>query len=401
MRTCLFAIVLIAGCAKAPVAEAPPPKEKPEANPGLKLSDELRRAAGIVVTTVLTRAEPPMARFNGRLVPDEEKTHRAAAIVDGRVMRLFANVGDRVGKGQVLARIHSHEIHEARSEYQKAKVELARLETQRAFAEKARDRVKRLLDLKAASVEQVELAERDVRNAAAAIESSRAELKRTRLHIEEFLDVSVDEPAGHKPGETDHDDDTVPVRAPAAGVVLSRVANTGTVVRPGDELFVISDTGSVWMLAAVPEADMAKVRVGMEARVSVRAFEDRPFTGRVTRIGDQLDAATRTVQARIALNSSGGALKPEMYATAEMTVAGAPAGEAVYVPREAVQEWNGHSVVFVETSAGAFEPRAVDPGAGAAGLVAIRQGLQPGERVVTRGSFVLKSEMLKSTLIEE
>ena len=190
-----------------------------------------------------------------------------------------------------------------------------------------------------------------------------------------------------------------PVRAPASGVVISRSISSGSVSKPGDDLFVISDLSSVWMLAAIPEENMGRIRAGMAAQVFVRAFEDRPFPGRLTRIGDQLDAATRTVQARIVLANPRGELKPEMYATAELSAGGT--GEALYIPQESLQEMNGHSVVFVATAPNRFHAHAVETGARTGGAIAIVSGLNPGDRVVSRGAFLLKSEMLKSTLTEE
>jgi len=125
----------------------------------------------------------------------------------------------------------------------------------------------------------------------------------------------------------------------------------------------------------------------------------RPFAGRITRIGDQLDAETRTVQARIVLANANGQLKPEMYATAEIVSGGSE--EALYVPQESVQELNGHAIVFVQTAEDKFIARAVETGARMGGLVAIRSGLDASSRVAARGAFVLKSQMLKSTLVEE
>ncbi|MBM3757049.1 MAG: efflux RND transporter periplasmic adaptor subunit [Acidobacteria bacterium] len=403
MKLLLCSLLFLLG-ACTPRSAAPPEaakkQERKSVEPGeVHLDAELRKTAGIVVVAVQKRTIPTTLRVIGRVTPDEEKTHETSAIIDGLVRKIFVKVGDRVTAGQVLARMHSHDIHEARSEFQKAKVELARLEAQRGFAEKSRDRLKRLLDLKAASQEQLELAERDVRNTSAAIEAAKVELTRARIHIEEFLDVTAEDPPGHKPGELDHDDDLIPIKAPSAGIVLSRAVNTGTAVKPGDELFVISDLTSVWMVASVPEEALGKVRAGVNAQVFVRAFEDRPFTGRITRIGDQLDAETRTVQARIVLANTHGQLKPEMYATAEIVSGGSE--EALYVPQESVQELNGHAIVFVQTGEDRFVARAVETGARAGGLVAIRSGLDASSRVAARGAFVLKSQMLKSTLVEE
>ncbi|MFN0106250.1 MAG: efflux RND transporter periplasmic adaptor subunit [Bryobacteraceae bacterium] len=401
-RSTLLALALLAGCAAKQEASKPETRISAETKPepgDVRLSPELQKTAGLQIVDVERRNVPLTIRANGRLVADEEKTHKAGAIIDGRVVKVFVNVGDHVKKGQVLARLHSHEIHESRSAYQKAKVEFARLETQRAFAERNRDRMRRLLNLKAASQEQLDHAENELKNVAAGIEAARLEIDRSRQHLEEFLEVSADDPPGHKPGDFDHDDDMAPVKAPADGVIISRAVSSGSVAKPGDDLFVVSDLSSVWMLAAIPEENMGRIRGGMNAQVFVRAFDTRAFPGRVTRIGDQLDAATRTVQARIVLANPRGELKPEMYATAELTSGGT--GEALYVPQEAIQEMNGHSIVFVATGANKFHARPVETGPRAGAGVAILSGLNAGDRVVTRGAFLLKSEMLKSTLTEE
>ncbi|MBL8238967.1 MAG: efflux RND transporter periplasmic adaptor subunit [Bryobacterales bacterium] len=401
-RLTFLAFAVLAGCgAKQEAPKAEPAKAaetKPE--PGeVRLSPELQKTAGLRIADVERRNVALTIRANGRLVADEEKTHKVGAVVDGRVVKVFVNIGDRVQKGQVLARLHSHDIHESRSAYQKAKVELTRLETQRSYAEKNRDRIRRLLDLKAASQEQWEHAESELKNVVAGIDAARLELQRTRQHLEEFLEVPAEDPPGHRPGEFDHDGDTSPIKAPAAGVVISRNISSGSVAKPGDDLFVISDLASIWMLAAIPEESMGRLRTGMGADVFVRAFEDRPFRGRLTRTGDLLDAATRTVQARIVLANPRGELKPEMYATAELAVGGT--SEALYVPQESIQEMSGHQIVFVASGTGKFLARPVETGARAGGSIAIVSGLSAGDRVVTNGAFLLKSEMLKSTLTEE
>ncbi|MBI2689628.1 MAG: efflux RND transporter periplasmic adaptor subunit [Acidobacteria bacterium] len=393
--------VLLAACgAKPEPVKAEKKAAESKAAPGeVRLSAELQKTSGLQIVDVERRNVPLTFRVNGRLVADEERTHKAGAITDGRVVKLFFNVGDRVQKGQVLARLHSHDIHESRASYQKAKVEMTRLETQLSYAQRSRDRIHRLHDLKAASQEQSDNADNEFRHALANVQAGRLEVIRARQHLEEFLEVSAEEPPGHKEGELEHDDDMIPVKAPAGGVIISRSVTAGSVTKPGDDLFVISDLSSIWMIGAVPEENMGRIRAGMSAQVFVRAFEGRPFPGRITRIGDQLDAATRTVQARIVLANPRGELKPEMYAAAEIVSGGT--GEALYVPQESIQEMNGHQIVFVAAAGDRFQTRAVETGARAGGGVAILSGLSAGDRVVTRGAFLLKSEMLKSTLTEE
>lgn len=401
-RSILLCLLLLAACAPKPeAAKSEPAKSaEPKPEPGeVRLSPELQKTANIQTVEVEKRNVPLLIHANGRLVADEEKTHKIGTVVDGRVVKVSANIGDHVKKGQILARIHSHDIHESRSEYQKAKVELGRLESQRSYVEKNRDRIRRLLNLKAASQEQLDHAENEVKTALANIESAKLEVQRTRQHLEEFLEVDPDEPSDHKSGETDHDEDTVPIKAPAAGIIISRGVNSGSVAKPGDDLFIVSDLSSIWMLAAIPEEFMGRVHAGMNAQVFVRAFDDRPFSGRLTRTGDQLDPATRTVQARIVLANPRGDLKPEMYATVELAANGT--GEALYVPQESIQEMNGQSIVFVATGSDKFHVRPVETGPRAGTVISILSGLKTGDRVVTRGAFLLKSEMLKSTLTEE
>jgi membrane fusion protein, heavy metal efflux system len=397
-----FALTILAACGSKtpPPAEAvPTPQAKESAPAEITLTPEMAAKAGIALANPERRALPATLRVNGPLAVNAEATNTAGSVVEGRVVEVLANPGDRVQKDQVIARMHSHEIHESRAAYEKSKVELARVEAQQALAQRNRDRLKRLLDLKAAAAADLDLAGGALRDAAAAVRVAQFDLRRNRQHLEEHLGISAESPPGHKPGETDHDDDLIPVKSPIAGAVIARQATAGSVARPGDPLFVISNLSTVWMLAAVPEANMAALRPGAAVNVYVNAFPDRPFPGRLTRIGDQLNPEMRTVEARITLANPRGELKPEMYAAAEFPLPGAR--ETVLVPAAAVQEINGLRVVFEQAAPGRFIPRTVDTGRTAAGLVEILGGLDGSKPVVTSGAYALKSQIFKSTLSEE
>ncbi len=170
-------------------------------------------------------------------------------------------------------------------------------------------------------------------------------------------------------------------------------------MQPGAEMFVVTDTASLWMIAAVAEEDLGKLRIGMPVRVSVKAHPDRVFSGRLTKFGEQLDPATRTIQARVELPNSGGPLKPEMYATAEFETTATRS--AMIAPEIALQEVKGQTVLFVERSPGHFEAVAVETGRSTGGMVEIAQGLEPGARVAVKGAFILKSQLLRKSLDEE
>jgi membrane fusion protein, heavy metal efflux system len=247
--------------------------------------------------------------------------------------------------------------------------------------------------LKAASQEQVEHAENELRNAEAVQSTAENEVARHRAHLEEFLGVPAEDD-GHN-----DEHDLVPVKAPASGTVLVRNVTQGAVVTPANDMFVISNLESLWAIAEVNEEHLGKLRPGMPVRVFVQAWDKQPFPGRIAKLGESLDPQTRTVKVRVAVANKAGRLKPEMYATTEIDVGGSR--RAVFIAAESTQEVRGQIVVFVRTTETKFEARPVETGRSIDGLLEIVRGLRPGEMVAVRGAFVLKSEYLKASLADE
>ncbi|MCP5114287.1 MAG: efflux RND transporter periplasmic adaptor subunit, partial [bacterium] len=319
-------------------------------------------------------------------------------VTEGRVVKVFATVGDRVQEGQILARMYSHDIHEAHAEYQKALAELDRLKSSVAYAQSVRDRTRRLYDLKAAPLQQVEQAETEMQNAETAVAHGQVELERTRNHLVDYLKVPLADVESHDSrGNTESG--LIPVNSPASGTLLQRNVTPGTVVEASGELFVVTDLSTLWMIAAVNEEDLSKLRPGMPVRVFVQAYPDRPFAGRITKLAEELDPTTRTIMARVTVPNAHRLLKPEMYATAELELGGSR--RAVFVPQGAIQEVKGHTAVFVRVSEDRFEALAVELGRAVGGSQEITSGLEAGDQVVTQGSFILKSQLLKGALEEE
>jgi RND family efflux transporter MFP subunit len=391
----IAAALALAACSRtappsAAEAKAPSAAKAPE---GVTLDDAAQRGAGIRVEPAAERAIPEVVRANARITNDEEQTWRVGAITDGRVVSVLAAPGDVVEEGKALARLHSHEIHDSRALYRNAKSEQQRARAALDYAVKARDRARRLLELKAASQEQVEHAETEARSAEAALTTAGNEVARHRAHLEEFLGVSAEDD-GH-----DDESDRIPVRAPASGTVLVRNVTQGSVVSPANDLFIISNLDSLWAIAEVSEEHLRQLRPGMPARIYVQAWEKEPFSGRIAKLGESLDPQTRTIKVRVAVPNKGRRLKPEMYATAEIDVGASR--KAIFVVSEAAQEIRGQTVVFVRTGDKRFEARPVETGRAIDGALEIVRGLRAGEMVAVRGAFVLKSEYLKSTLADE
>jgi Cu(I)/Ag(I) efflux system membrane fusion protein len=178
--------------------------------------------------------------------------------------------------------------------------------------------------------------------------------------------------------------------APQGGIVWEIGARDGMAVQPGMTLFKLAAIGTVWVTADVPEAQAGLVRVGAPVEARAAAYPDRAFKGSVNALLPEVNAATRTVRARIVLANPGGALKPGMFTT--VAFGSASAKPSLVVPAEAVIRTGKRDVVIVDAGAGKFEPRAVDVGRESGDLAEIRGGIKAGERVVVSGQFLVDSE---------
>jgi cobalt-zinc-cadmium efflux system membrane fusion protein len=192
----------------------------------------------------------------------------------------------------------------------------------------------------------------------------------------------------------------LPVRSPIGGIITEKHAIVGELSDPSKSLYTVADLSSVWVMVDINEKDLAKVRKGQAAIVSVGAFPDMKLKGRITYIADLVDQATRTVKARIEVANPGRKLKPEMFATVELALA-ADAPPVLAVPEDALQDLDGKKVVFVAEKESEFEVRTVQIGRVAGGLIEIVSGLKEGERYAIKGSFILKSEAKKGEMKDE
>jgi RND family efflux transporter MFP subunit len=188
----------------------------------------------------------------------------------------------------------------------------------------------------------------------------------------------------------------VVVPAPIDGVITGRSANLGQVVGMGEELFVVTDLSAVWVVGDLYEQDFQTVRVGSEATLTTPAYPDLTLRGRVTYIDPRVNPQTRTAKVRVEVPNPEGRLRLGMYVT--MTFSTPSRERVVAVPHAAVQTIGGRQVVFVAVpdEEGNFIQRTVQLGPLAAESYTVLQGLQPGEVVVTEGSFFLRAESLRN-----
>jgi cobalt-zinc-cadmium efflux system membrane fusion protein len=163
----------------------------------------------------------------------------------------------------------------------------------------------------------------------------------------------------------------------------------------------IADLGDVWFLGRIFEKDLSALRLGAATEVRLNAYPDRAFDGRVEYVGQQIDPTARTLTARVVLRNQDGLLRIGLFGVARVAK-GTTAGEPrLVVPRTALVEVAGKSVVFVKQPDGDFELHDVTVGDSAPGKVEIVSGLRDGEEVVVDGAFTLKSAVLRSSLSED
>jgi RND family efflux transporter MFP subunit len=188
----------------------------------------------------------------------------------------------------------------------------------------------------------------------------------------------------------------IPLTAPAGGRILQKNVTPGATISPSTDAFIIGDLSHLWMLASVDATTLSKLHLGQTAMVTLPDVPEVTYAGKITNLGQEFDPVTRLMQVRIELRNLDNRLRPEMLASAEFaTGAGIP---AVLVPQEAIQQVNGQDVVFVRIAPDRFRVQTVQPGENMRGNIRILQGLTAGDQVITHGSFIAKSQLLKSSI---
>ena len=388
-----FGCMLLSGCHDSKKPEGEPTESKaPSGQPADQLSITTKAQAEQNITLAPVEAGNTLAGYQAKgkiALPDNASWH-IGAIAQGRAEQVLVNVGDPVRKGQILAWLDSDEVRQARAAFANAIAERSRVQAAHALAETNLARSNRLLALKAESISQNEAAKQEVVNAQSATQQAENIVTRERLHLSEILGVAPDRI------DATSMQDNMPLRAPGSGRVLQKNITPGSVILPSTDAFVIGDLSHLWMLASVDAAALAKLKVGEAATVTLPDVPSATYDGRITNLGQEFDPTTRMIQVRIAITLPDSRLRPEMLANAEFAIG--EAKPALFVPQEAVQQVNGEDVVFVQTAAERFHVQTVQLGEIVNGKVRVLQGLTAGQRVINRGSFIAKSELLKSSI---
>ncbi len=375
-------IVLESGCdgtpsdvvaSKSPVAVSTPGR--------ITLSTEESSRVGLVVQPV-ARSDFRMHRdFPAIVQPNQRNMAEITALVRGRVVEVYGELGQEVKANAPLAILYSSELGLAQSAYLKAKAKLH-------VAEQAFNRAQFLLQEQVIGEAELQRRQAELLSNQAEANESHDRLKLLGMNDEEFRRLESSRKIRS----------VVPIVAPFAGRIIGRKLTRGEVVETTENLFVIADLSEVWVLANIPEKDISFVHSihasgGSQAEVRINAYPKEVFKGTIAYVGDVLDPVTRTMQIRLELPNLDGRLKPEMFATIRLF--SETQTDRLAVPEAALQRDQGRTYVFVQRSANEYELRDVHVGDSNGTLISILDGLNEGEPVVTHGAFVLKSEFLK------
>ncbi|HEY1694551.1 MAG TPA: efflux RND transporter periplasmic adaptor subunit [Polyangiaceae bacterium] len=365
---------LSVGCQKS---QAAPEPAGPQPPPGeVWLSQQQVVDAKIETQVIADQDVDDTILTSGRVALDDLRSGHVFSPVTGRVVRIAAQLGERVKKGETLATIESPDIGNTVSDVHKAEADLI-------AAQHDYQRKKDLFEQKAGSAADLEASEDNYRKAKAEVE--RARQKQNLLRV----------------GSVDAVTQTYALTSPIDGEVLMRNINPGIEVQgqysggATQELFTIGELDKVWVLADLYEMDIARVHVGTPANVSVVAYKDKVFKGQVDWVSGMLDPNTRTAKVRCTFDNADRLLRPEMYATVQISV---DQKKALAIPRNALLRLGEYKVVFIqvgeEPGRVRFErvPVEVDEGESSQWLE-VKHGLVAGQRVVVNGAILLSQKL--------
>jgi len=348
----------------------------------LTLSPEQVQRAGLKIETVgeSPAREATSQMTTGIVQPNIYKETPVASLVGGIVRSVSAQLGQNVRRGQQVAVVFSNELAEAQSDYLKALAELDE-------HHRHHTRTVKLVEIGAASREELEIANTKLRDAESNVANLRQKLLLLGLSSQRVNSLI----------STSQVSSEVTVVAPSNGTVTSRTVNPGEVIEANKELMRVTDLSTVWVVGQVYEKDLATVRVGSGANITSDAYPGRVFRGRVSYVDPKIDPATRTAQVRIELNNPGQILKIGMYVNVAFGALGNAEKTMPAIPKDAVQTIGNQQYVFLSTDkSNEFVLRPVRLGPESNGFYPVLEGLSTGERIVIEGSFLLRAEWLKT-----
>ncbi len=343
------------------------------------LSPETAAATGFEYTRVKSQKITETISCNADVVYDARLHARLASRAPGIVSEVSKDLGQSVVTGETLAIVDSSDLGTAKAEYLQAQALMH-------LTRKNDARQKRLMESNVAT-------ERDILEAETRLAESHIALSRAsqRLRNLGFSDDQLETISEKRDTSS-----LLPLRSPFKGIVVERSAVLGEVVDSKAPLFAIADTARMWVMLDIYESDIPRVLTGQPVVFEAEGLPGEQRGGSITWISSHVEKRTRTLKVRSEIANPGGLLRSGMFGKGIISVR--KDESALLVPKGSVQ-WEGCcNIVFVKHSDVLFEPRKVKLGYEMDRFFVVEDGLEEGEEIVTVGSFLLKTEILKGSI---
>ena len=342
-------------------------------------STEAATKAGVVTERPRVGEVAHSVKCYAELTFNQNRLAEITPLVSGMIKSVRVDLGDPVETGDLLATISSIDIAHAQGRFLKA---LAQVQlTRETFRREERLHAKQIT-----SAKDLQEAKAALESATAALEAARQELRTLGFSQQQVQALADDKNAGAR----------LELRAPFDGEIVERNAVQGSMATDGKPLFKLADRSNIWAILKIPESKLRNVQTGQTVKLELEAFPNETFTGRLTWVSAEIDHRTRMAKARAEFPNPSGRLKANMFATAHIQT-GAP-DQAMLIPSSSIQYVQARPFAFVQVAPDLFSAQRVVLGPKTDGKSAVLAGLDPKDKVVTEGSFAVKSQFLISRL---
>jgi len=359
-------------------------------HPDLHLSPEKQKEWGIVVGTATKQDVTSEITLPGVLALNLNKTANISSFVQGKVISLATDLGDRVKKEQVLVTINSPEFVQAQAAFleARAKLSLSRKENERAqilFKEKAieeREFLRREAEFEKLSTE--------VGGLGSILHSYGMDHEQTERLVEKSASMKSDDEL------CELCNPNLPILSPISGTTIFRDVIVGEHVEPQKTLFTVSGLSILWALLDAYEKDLPFITKQSTVIIKSSLYPEKEFAGKITYISDIIDEKLRTAKIRVEVQNHERLLKPNMYIQGIVENKAAEK-KVLAIPEEAIQNLEGEKIVFILEEADIFAVCHVELGERIGNKRLITKGLEGGEKIVIKGAFTLKAELIKAS----
>lgn len=397
--TLLFSVSFL-GCSKPAPQTTAAEKLTPQVADQVTLSSAARKRFELSTIIVQTKNAVENLATTGEIKANDNNVFHITSLSNGRVIRDNVNLGDAIHAGQTLAVVQNLDIVKIYGDFihqsHQAQVDTELAETKLELAQKNYSRIKALFDDHIAPEKELIRAAADLKIE----EQTVSGLKEHAHHLREEAKAMLSAYGVKMPAKLP---ETIassnPIVTPRAGVISKKNVTVGDVVSNTEPLYVVADLGQVWLDVTVYDKQLMSIHKGSMVTFVSDSLPGKSFSGRVTYIKPATEENSGTFVARVVLSNPHLDLKPGMLG--QVTVQNKSTLSLPWIPEAALQKYGNETFVFIDQQNGSYKKRDIVPGERVANGYLVASGLAAGDSVITKGSFALKAEMLKSSLSED